>query len=173
MNHNIENNEFELLSSGIRLAVFDFDGVFTDNRVLVFQDGTEAVFCNRSDGLGIGRLMEKGVEALVLSKERNPVVSARCKKLSLPCIQACDNKKETLLEIASEKNIPLSEISFMGNDINDIECMEIVGFPACVADAYPEVKNCAKWITKAKGGFGAVREFCDFILFAKQINKVK
>jgi 3-deoxy-D-manno-octulosonate 8-phosphate phosphatase KdsC-like HAD superfamily phosphatase len=83
-----ERSEIEFLASQIRLAVFDFDGVFTDNRVLVFQDGTEAVFCNRSDGLGLGRLIDSGIETLVISKERNPVVSARCKKLSIPCIHA-------------------------------------------------------------------------------------
>lgn len=156
------------LAAGIRLAVFDFDGVFTDNRVLVHQDGTESVFCNRSDGLGLGMLVKDGVEAMVLSKEKNPVVSARCKKLSLPCIQACDNKREMLLKISSEKNIPLSEISYMGNDLNDIECLEIVGLPVCVADAYPEVKVYAKWITDTKGGYGAVREFCDLVLESRK-----
>ncbi|MGE5340704.1 MAG: KdsC family phosphatase [Candidatus Omnitrophota bacterium] len=155
------------LAATIRLAVFDFDGVFTDNRVLVLQDGTEAVFCNRSDGLGLGRLIKNGIETLVLSKETNPVVSARCRKLALPCIQSCDNKRETLLAISKEKDIPLSQIAYVGNDINDIECLEIVGFPVCVADAYPEVKPYAKWITTANGGYGAVREFCDLILNAK------
>jgi 3-deoxy-D-manno-octulosonate 8-phosphate phosphatase (KDO 8-P phosphatase) len=61
----------------------------------------------------------------------------------------------------------------MGNDINDIECMQIVGLPVCVADAYPEAKAFAKWITTSNGGYGAVREFCDLILYSKQLKKVK
>src|SRR6185369_656326 len=78
--------------SSIKLLVLDFDGVMTDNRVLVSEHGQEAVFCDRGDGLGIGLVKQSGVQVLVISKEKNPVVAARCNKLGVECIQGCDNK---------------------------------------------------------------------------------
>ncbi len=148
----------------IRFAVFDFDGVFTDNRVLVLQDGTEGVMCNRSDGLGVQMLKRAGVKTMVLSKERNPVVSKRCEKLGIDCIQACDDKITTLKSIAADAEIKLENISYMGNDINDVCCLKEVGFPVVVADAYPEASEHAVHVTDKPGGYGAVRELCDLII---------
>lgn len=152
---------------GIELVVFDFDGVFTDNRVLVMEDGREAVFCNRSDGLGVEMARAAGLPMLVLSKEANPVVSARCRKLKLECIQACDDKAARLGEIVAERGLQWVQVAYLGNDINDAPCLERVGLPACVADAYPAVKQQSLYVTAKRGGEGAVREFCDFILEAK------
>lgn len=165
----------ELLSRRIReiqMVVFDFDGVFTDNRVLVLQDGTEGVFCSRSDGFGLKALKDLGIKLFVLSTEVNPVVSVRCKKLGIPCIQGCAEKSSVLRMEASKADIPLVKVAYLGNDINDLECMKIVGLPGCVADAYPEVKNIALYITKAYGGKGAVREFCDFIAREKRMESL-
>ena len=159
----------ERIVSKIKLAIFDFDGVFTDNRVLVFQDGLEAVFCSRADGIGLSRLKRAGCKTLVLSSEINPVVKARCRKLNLECIQSRDDKAAALKKVARRNRIALKEIAFFGNDINDLSCMNIVGFPACVSDAYPEVIKTSKYTTKAKGGHGAVREFCDFLV---NMNKI-
>lgn len=155
------------LAGRLQMMVFDFDGVFTDNRVLVLEDGTEGVFCSRADGFGLEAVRKLGIELAVLSKERNPVVSARCKKLNLPCIQACDTKAEVLRSETEKLGIPLSDVAYMGNDINDLECLKIVGFPVCVADSYPEVLAVASYVTKAGGGHGAVREFCDFVADVK------
>ncbi|MBI5409322.1 MAG: HAD hydrolase family protein [Nitrospirae bacterium] len=151
----------------LRMIVFDFDGVFTDNRVLVLQDGTEGVLCSRADGFGLDAVRRSGIKLMVLSTEKNSVVGARCKKLSLPCIHGCDNKSETLKLEAEKSGIPLSNIAYMGNDINDLECLKIVGLPVCVSDAYPEVIKASLHVTKAKGGHGAVREFCDFVAKVK------
>lgn len=148
----------------IKLIVFDFDGVFTDNRVLVMEDGREAVFCSRADGFGLESVKRLGIKLLVLSKEQNLVVSKRCKKLNIPCIHGCDNKSEVLKKEAEKIGISLENIAYMGNDINDLECMKIVGLPICVADAHPDIIKISQYITKAKGGYGAVREFCDFVL---------
>jgi YrbI family 3-deoxy-D-manno-octulosonate 8-phosphate phosphatase len=147
----------------IRLIVFDFDGVFTDNRVLVLEDGTEGVVCSRADGFGLDAVRRHGIELLVLSKEQNPVVGARCRKLRLRCIQGCDGKLEKLRSEARSLGIPLDQVAYMGNDVNDIECLQIVGLPVCVADAYPAVKDMSRMVTTAPGGHGAVREFCDYI----------
>jgi YrbI family 3-deoxy-D-manno-octulosonate 8-phosphate phosphatase len=151
----------------IKLIVFDFDGVFTDNRVLVLQDGSEGVFCNRADGFGIEAVKKHGIDVLVISKEKNPVVSARCKKLNLPCIQGSDNKSEVLIQEASKLGISLENVAYIGNDINDLECLKIVGLPACVSDSHPEVIKASLYVTKTKGGYGAVREFCDYIVKVK------
>lgn len=152
------------LAGQIEMIVFDFDGVFTDNRVLVLQDGSEGVLCSRADGFGLEAVRKLGIHLLVISKEKNPVVSARCKKLNLPCIQECDNKVYILKQEAKRLKVPLKHIAFMGNDINDIECLKIVGLPVCVADSHHSVLKIARHITRTKGGYGAVREFCDFIV---------
>jgi 3-deoxy-D-manno-octulosonate 8-phosphate phosphatase (KDO 8-P phosphatase) len=150
----------------IKLIVFDFDGVFTNNKVLTFQDGSEAVWCDRSDGLGITDALKKGIKMMVLSAEKNPVVSARCRKLKLTCVQDVDDKIKTLKQTALRFGIGLDEIAFVGNDNNDVECMENVGLPIAVIDAYPKAISAAKYITKKHGGNGAVREICAMFISA-------
>ena len=118
-----DEKELEELVRRLRLLVFDFDGVFTDNRVLVLQDGTEAVMCSRADGLGLDRLRKCGLDMLVLSKEQNPVVAARCNKLRLPYIQGCDEKAKRLKQEFNDRGITRHEVAYVGNDINDMECM--------------------------------------------------
>lgn len=151
----------------IKMMAFDFDGVFTDNRVIVSQDGSEAVLCNRSDGIGLHAVRSRGVATLVISTEVNPVVGARCEKLNLTCFQGCDDKVQILQEQASKLGVTLDEVSFMGNDINDIECLKVVGLPVCVSDSHVDVKEYALYTTGLRGGAGAVRELCDLIVKAK------
>ena len=151
----------------VKIVVFDFDGVFTDNRVLVSEDGKESVFCSRGDGHGIKLLKETGVDVLVISTEVNPVVGARCKKLNLRCIQGCEKKLEVLLDELKRINIKSKEAAYLGNDVNDLECLQAVGLSACVADATHKILKICRYKTKACGGFGAVREFCDFIIEAR------
>ena len=171
MVYKINKTDLEIAKQ-IQMVVFDFDGVFTDNRVLVMQDGTEGVFCSRADGFGLAALRSAGVQSLVISKEVNPVVGERCKKLRIPCIQGCDNKQEVLTREIRQLGISPERVAYVGNDINDIECLEIVGLPVCVADAWPPVTELSKIVTKAKGGYGAVREFCDFIVDIKNENQI-
>ena len=145
----------------IRLVAFDFDGVFTDNMVYVFQDGSEAVRCNRSDGIGLQKLKKLGIEAVIISTESNPVVSARAQKLKIRCFQNCEDKSQTLENIAREFGISLNEVAFVGNDINDQPCLNHVGLPIVVQDAHLDVIPLAAFCTKKRGGSGAVREVCD------------
>lgn len=152
----------------LRLIVLDFDGVLTDNRVIVMQDGSEGVVCNRSDGLGIQALRELGIDWLVLSKESNPVVQQRCGKLNLACVSSCDDKPTALRKEVGQRGLDLAEVAYMGNDINDIECLDIVGLPVCVKDAWPEVHKHARIATTRCGGQGAVREFCEMVIEAHQ-----
>lgn len=152
----------------VKIVVFDFDGVFTDNRVLVSEDGKESVFCSRGDGHGIKLLKETGVDVLVISTEVNPVVGARCNKLKLRCIQGCEDKLEALTKELKRLDIKPEESAYLGNDVNDLECLRMVGLPACVSDATPKILKFCRYKTKTRGGFGAVREFCDFIIGAKE-----
>jgi YrbI family 3-deoxy-D-manno-octulosonate 8-phosphate phosphatase len=147
--------------SRIRLVAFDFDGVFTDNMVYVLQDGSEAVRCTRSDGLGLQKLARLGIDAVIISTESNPVVSARANKLNIRCIQNCGDKLAVLGRMVSERGISLAEVAFVGNDINDLSCLGRVGLPIVVQDAHQDVVPYALYRTSRPGGHGAVREICD------------
>jgi len=154
-------SSLEELILRVRLIAFDFDGVFTDNMVYVLENGSEAVRCYRSDGIGLQKLKKLGIEAVIISTEANPVVSARASKLKIRCVQNCQDKRVVLEEIVREKGISLAEVAFVGNDINDLTCLECVALPIVVKDAHPDVVPVARYQTKTSGGCGAVREICD------------
>ena len=151
----------------VSLVVFDFDGVMTDNRVWVHQSGDEAVWCHRGDGWGIARLKEAGLEVLVLSTERNPVVTARCRKLKIEAVQECDDKLAALQQLARGRSLRPEQIAYVGNDLNDVTCMRWVGWPIAVADAVAEVRALARWVTRLPGGRGAVREVADRLVLLR------
>jgi len=148
----------------IRLLVLDFDGVLTDNRVWVGQDGSEAVAANRSDSLGIRMLRQAGVETVVISMETNPVVAARCRKMDTPWIQGESDKAAALKKLLAERKLNANEVVFLGNDVNDLPCFPLVGWAVAVADAMPEVARRADFILSRPGGHAAVRELSDLIL---------
>ena len=150
----------------VRLVAFDFDGVFTDNTVLVFADGKEAVRCWRSDGLGLKKLPSLGIDAIVVSTEQNPIVSVRTEKLGIRCFQGLADKLGALETVLSEANLTLADTAYVGNDINDLSCLEAVALPIVVEDAHPDVIRHARYRTRARGGYGAVREVCDLLEYA-------
>jgi YrbI family 3-deoxy-D-manno-octulosonate 8-phosphate phosphatase len=154
----------------VRLVCFDFDGVLTDNRVLVDEQGTEAVFCDRGDGWGITRVHELGIPVVILSTERNDVVPARARKLGVECIHGSADKAGAICEIAERHEVALDEIAFVGNDVNDLPAFRLVGVPIAVHDARPEVIAAAVATTTRDGGRGAAREVCDWILAARAAN---
>ncbi len=156
------------LLADIRFVAFDFDGVFTDNTVLVSEQGIESVRCWRSDGLGLARIKAIGITPLIISTEVNPVVSMRAKKLKLECLQGIEDKAASLTDWLAKSGIPLAQAAFVGNDINDIPAFRIVRFPIAVADAYPEVLPHVAYRTLAPGGRGAVREVCDLLFHARK-----
>lgn len=157
----IETRSLEERIREIRLVVFDFDGVFTDNMVYVLEDGCEAVRCFRGDGIGLQRLEQRGIATLIISTETNPVVSARSRKLRIHCVQGCKDKRAALETSVQEMGLSLTQVAFVGNDINDLPCLMCVMLPIVVQDAHPEVIPHALYQTKARGGHGAVREVCD------------
>lgn len=152
------------LPKQIDLMVFDFDGVITDNRVWVDENGFERVAANRSDSLGIRLLREAGLEMMVLSMEINKVVAARARKMGIPAMHGINDKVTTLKNLLKERKIPAENVIFVGNDTNDLDCFRLVGYAVAVGDALPEVKRAADLILTRNGGHGAVREICDLIL---------
>jgi N-acylneuraminate cytidylyltransferase len=160
----------DALPERIDAIVFDFDGVLTDNRVVTFQDGTEAVIADRADGLGVERLRGAGMRMLVLSKERNAVVAVRCAKLGLECIQGIDDKATALRAWLAEHAVSAEHVVFVGNDVNDVQCLELVSCAVVVADAHPDVRGKADIVLGRPGGRGAVRELADLVLHEQGVE---
>ena len=154
----------------IELIIFDFDGVFTDNSVSISEGGLESVNCYRSDGLGISRLKSLGIPNYIISTESNKVVSVRAKKLNIPVFQNVKDKSEAVSSLCKKLRVSLENTMFVGNDINDIPALKIVGFPVAVSDAYDEIIPYVIFKTQKKGGKGAVREICDLIFNAQKKN---
>lgn len=147
----------------VQAVVLDFDGVFTDNKVIVFQDGTEAVVCDRGDGWGLARLRDLGLPLLVLSGETNPVVAARCRKLRIDCQHGVADKLPALTSWAAAHGVSLEQVAYVGNDLNDLECLNAVGCAVAVGDAVPEVKAAAHVVLNNSGGKAAIREVADLV----------
>lgn len=156
-----------VLPETIELIVLDFDGVLTDNRVWVDENGLERVAAHRGDGMGISLLKKAGYEVMILSTETNKVVAARAKKLDVPVYQGIVDKGSALQSLLEENKLDPANVIYVGNDVNDLPCFPIVGCPVAVADAHPDILPHAKLVLKTKGGFGAVRELSDMILKEK------
>jgi YrbI family 3-deoxy-D-manno-octulosonate 8-phosphate phosphatase len=152
----------------VQALVTDFDGVHTPNTAMLAENGHELVQVNRSDGLGVDLLRSAGVPMLILSKERNRVVTARAGKLRVECLQAIDDKLKTLHRWADQRSIPMKQIAYIGNDTNDIECLRGVGFGAVPADSHPAAMAAANWVLGRRGGDGAVRELADLIIQVRE-----
>ncbi len=156
----------QTIRPNIRLIIYDFDGVLTDNRVWVSEDGKEAVACNRSDGWWIGEIRRLPIEQVILSTERNPVVAARGKKIGLEVCQGQEDKKAALLALANAREVDLQQVVYVGNEMNDYESMKIVGFPLAPCDSHPEILKLATWIIPVAGGKGIVRHLFDWLTHA-------
>ena len=149
-------------------VVTDFDGVHTDDRAVVLQDGTEAVVVSRSDGAGVARLVAAGVPVMILSVEENPVVAARAAKLGVAVAHGVGDKADVLGGWLAENDLRPSRVAYLGNDLRDLPCLRMVGWPVAVADAHPEVRAAARLVLSRPGGHGAVRELADLVLAARQ-----
>lgn len=151
-------------------VVFDFDGVFTDNSVIVLGDGREAVVANRSDGLGIANLRKAGLPLMVLSSEENQILAARCKKLRLPFKHGLTDKLEAFHQWLAENNLERSSVVYVGNDSNDVSCLMAAGCGVVVADAHKDAIQSADIILERSGGHGAVREISDMLISRMRRN---
>ncbi|MDQ0614667.1 YrbI family 3-deoxy-D-manno-octulosonate 8-phosphate phosphatase [Microbacterium sp. W4I4] len=144
--------------------VTDFDGVHTDDTATVDSEGRESVRVSREDGMGVSRLRRAGIPMLILSTEQNPVVARRAEKLQVPVLHGIDDKAAALTAWATENGIRLADIAYVGNDVNDLGSLGIVGWPIAVANAHPEVKAAARVVLTRRGGEGAVREVIERML---------
>lgn len=151
-------------SADVDAVVLDFDGTQTDDRVVIDQDGRETVTVHRGDGLGVAALRRAGIGVLILSAERNGVVSARARKLGVPVRHGVEAKGPALAQWCTEQGHALDRTVYLGNDVNDLPCFDLVGWPVAVADAHDAVRARARVVTTATGGNGAVREVASWLL---------
>lgn len=148
----------------IDLIVFDFDGVLTNNKVHINQDGKEWVSCSRADGLAFDVLRKIKKLSYIMSTEENNVVSARAQKLKIPVLQGIKNKAESLLDLCKKTNIELSRVMYVGNDLNDYQVMKMCGYAICPADSHQKIKEIASVVLHSNGGDGVVREILEELL---------
>ncbi|WP_328438874.1 N-acylneuraminate cytidylyltransferase [Streptomyces sp. NBC_00444] len=151
-------------AADIDAVVLDFDGTQTDDRVLIDSDGKEFVSVHRGDGLGIAALRKSGLKMLILSTEQNPVVAARARKLQIPVLHGIDRKDLALKQWCEEQGIAPERVLYVGNDVNDLPCFALVGWPVAVASAHDVVRGAARAVTTIPGGDGAIREIASWIL---------
>jgi 3-deoxy-D-manno-octulosonate 8-phosphate phosphatase (KDO 8-P phosphatase) len=157
------------LYNNVRLVAFDVDGVFTDGRFYLSDDGCESKAFSTQDGFGIRKLLLAGIEVAVISGRNSKAVERRMAELDVVhVIQGCKNKVAAFDELTTRLEIPLPETVFVGDDVPDLPLLRHAGFSFAVANAVAEVKNHCDVTTVAAGGFGAVREVCDLILGARE-----
>ncbi|MGK9221896.1 HAD hydrolase family protein [Microbacterium barkeri] len=147
-----------------RAVVTDFDGVHTDDTAFVDADGREFVRVSRSDGMGVSLLRRAGIPFLILSTETNGVVAARARKLRVDVRQGLDDKAAALREWADAQGVALADVAYLGNDVNDLPCLRIVGWPVAVPRSHPDVLAIARVVLHRAGGDGAVRELAERVL---------
>ena len=152
---------------GIRLVGFDVDGVFTDGRFYLSDDGMESKAFFTQDGFGIRQLLEAGLDVVVISGRQSVAVERRMTELGVKyVIQGCRDKVSAFDDVCSELEVPLERTAFVGDDVPDLALLEHAGYAIAVANAVPEVRAACDVVTEAAGGSGAVREVCEMILAA-------
>ena len=153
--------------AGIRIVAFDVDGVFTDGRFYLSDEGIESKAFHTQDGYGIRQLINAGIEVAVISGRRSGAVEKRMAELGVNhVIQGCRDKVAALNDLLAILQLTANQSAFVGDDIPDLPLLKTVGFSVAVANAVPEVRSQCDYTTTAAGGFGAVREVCELVLSA-------
>jgi 3-deoxy-D-manno-octulosonate 8-phosphate phosphatase (KDO 8-P phosphatase) len=157
------------ISGDIRLIGFDVDGVFTDGRFYLSDDGVELKAFSTQDGFGIRQLLQNGIEVAVISGRRSAAVERRMAELDVRHVeQGCRDKVAAFERIMKELGIARAQTAFVGDDLPDLAVLEHAGFAIAVANAVPEIKAQCDLTTTCPGGSGAVREICDLLLGARR-----
>jgi len=141
--------------------VFDFDGVLTDNLVYLHQNGKEMVVCNRSDGLAFDVLRKLNKPSYIVSTEKNPIVTARAKKLNIKAYQAVEDKVIAVSDLSIKYGHDVEKLCYVGNDVNDYKVMKYCGFSACPSDSHLSIIDIADIVLTSKGGDGVLRELLE------------
>jgi 3-deoxy-D-manno-octulosonate 8-phosphate phosphatase (KDO 8-P phosphatase) len=151
--------------SGIKLLSLDTDGVLTDGGLYYTDDGEELRKFNVKDGLGIQRVQAAGVKVAIITSSSTPSIAHRGRRLGVDYVFLdCEDKLATLVRICDEMGIDLDQVGHVGDDLNDLPVFGAVGCPMAVADATDKALTSVLFVTKKKGGDGAVREICDLIV---------
>jgi 3-deoxy-D-manno-octulosonate 8-phosphate phosphatase (KDO 8-P phosphatase) len=167
----IETDEVTRRARRIKLLLMDCDGVMTDGRIWLTADGDERKGFHARDGFGIKLLHEAGIDTGIISGRNSNVVTRRASELKMTFVrQGVHDKVAVLKEILEAASITEDECAYIGDDIPDVSVMQRVGLACAVADAADEAKHAAHYVTRAAGGFGAVREVVDLILKAVREN---
>lgn len=149
----------------IKLLVCDVDGVFSDGRIYLGNDGEELKAFHTKDGFGIKALGSSGVDVAIITGRRSAIVANRMSALNVKhIVQGEEDKLPALISLAAQLNLTSDEIAYIGDDIPDLACILHVGLGISVADAHPAVSAKADYTSFIRGGFGAVREVCDLIM---------
>lgn len=165
----LPTNDVNERAAKIRLVLTDVDGVLTDGGVFYGSEGEVMKRFNIRDGMGVERLRNIGVEVGIITGEKSESVVKRAEKLRIELVHLYSkDKKETLNEILSKHEYEAEEIAYIGDDVNDIEIMTMVGLPACPGDAFHETREAAKYVCRRPGGHGAFRELCELIIEARK-----
>ena len=151
----------------VKYLVLDVDGTLTDGIVYIGNSGELCKGFSVRDGLGIRKIMERGIIPIILTSRESEIVVNRCIELGITEIyQGIKNKKDCLKKIIEDYKIILEELAYMADDINDLEAMQLAFVKACPKDAVFEIKSICNFISHYNGGHGAVREFCEYLLNA-------
>ena len=152
----------------IRALVLDVDGVLTDGGMYYGPGGEGLKRFNVKDGMGLGLVIEAGIAVALISGENSEILRRRAEKLKIADVfVGVEDKLKTMEGFLAARKIALAEAAYVGDDLNDLPPMTMVGLPIAVADAVPQVRKAAKWITTRRGGDGAVREVCDALVDAR------
>ncbi len=161
-------NSENIKPGNIKLCAFDVDGVFTDGRFYLSNDGVESKAFHTQDGFGIRQLLNAGVAVAVISGRESAAVAKRMSELRVQhVVQGCGDKVAALDEIIASLGISAADCAYVGDDIPDLPLLDHVGFSIAVANAVPALHEACDYSTSAGGGFGAVREVCELILRAE------
>lgn len=150
--------ELEKKLKEIKLVVYDFDGVMTDNKVMVDQNGVESVMVSRGDGYGVSQIKKLGIEQGIISTEQNLVVARRAEKLKINVIHDVQDKGTIFRNYVAERGLSMEDVMYIGNDLNDYEAIMQAGIKGAPKDAEEEILAIADWISSKNGGDGVIRE---------------
>ena len=143
----------------------DVDGTLTDGKIYMSANGELMKAFNIKDGYAIARLRDYGIEPVIITGRSSEIVKQRCAELKIKELhQGIENKSYKLREVCEKQHVELSQVAYIGDDLNDLPCMKICGYSACPSDAMEHVKDNVSYVCQAKGGDGAVREFIDHII---------
>mgnify|MGYP001191284239 CR=1 FL=1 len=170
----------DLILKDIHTIIFDFDGVFTDNKVYLDKDGNEFVMCDRADGLAFDLIKKfitsKGlnIDYFILSTETNPVVLSRAKKLNIKCFHGIKDKLKFVKDFFHDKYRSEDEIKngliYLGNDLNDLKIMDFCKYTVAPSDAHQQIIQKSKYCLSSRGGNGFIREFVEKLIFSAKID---